>query len=115
MSYKILSNIKSSGIVKISYIYDSGFLFVNDINIDCYYIPFLIHNLEKNTIFDILTEAIIGSNIDASIRKHKIKSMDTFYQKILFNLDNNKTISLDGLTQEKVIKRYKTIFDCNLK
>ena len=115
MSYKILSNIKSSGIVKISYIYDSGFLFVNDINIDCYYIPFLIHNLEKNTIFDILTEAIIGSNIDVSIRKHKIKSMDIFYQKILFNLDNNKTISLDGLTQEKVIKRYKMIFDCNSK
>ncbi len=106
---KIFQYIKSTGLIKITFAYNDGELYVVDASNIRTFEMFLILQgfVKKDTIFDICSKCIDNKNIELTTRNFdKNLNIQLFYQKIIFSLLNNTTITLDDEIADKIFNRF---------
>lgn len=113
---KIFHNIKSTGLIKITFAYKDGELYVVDIsNIKTFEMFLILQGIiNKNTILDICSKCITNKNIELTIRNFdKVLNTQLFYQKIIFALLNNTTLTLEDEIVDKIFNRFVKLTNFN--
>lgn len=107
---KVVDNLKSFGLLTISFIYKKGDLYINNISVQNNPMIFFISNVCNDIIYDILIQSLIGKNIDTFSKQNIQADNPKFYQKICFERVDKQIITMENITKEKVIKDYNLKF-----
>ena len=110
LANKIVDKINTTGIIEIIFSYKNGDIVVHDISSEKKSEIFFFHNLSISSIYNTISESLIGKNIDPIIRKNKITEMLDFHQNIAFSLKDNQNIKIEDTTSKKVFEKFKLIF-----
>ena len=110
LANKILGSTHTAGIIEMVFGYKDGNIVVYDVSSEIKSEVFFLHNLSILSIYETITECLIGKNIDVITRKNKIEENVNFCQRIVFSLNDNQNIKMEDITSKKVFEKFKLIF-----
>ena len=106
----IIDNIKYYGLLTIAFIYKDGEMYVNHIYVNTVLFSVFFHKDDMDTFYKICLASICEKNISPMLQKSKFGDLPKFYQKICFKHIDKQFIELDGVTKNKVFKKYSSLF-----
>ena len=106
----IIDNIKYYGLLTITFIYKDGEMYVNHIYVNTVLFGIFFHKDDMDMFYKICIASICEKNIAPMLQNLKFGDLPKFYQKICFKHVDKQFIELDGLTKNKVFKKYSNLF-----
>ena len=85
-------------------------MYVNHIYVNTVLFGIFFHKDDMDMFYKICIASICEKNIAPMLQNLKFGDLPKFYQKICFKHVDKQFIELDGLTKNKVFKKYSNLF-----